>query len=169
MTHYLTRKYGVVRLSRCNPFLLSLLLSIIVLFCWHQNFLAQSDDPEEPTNAFPYSYYLPLAHAKADSNQATPVVPELPIEWDVRLTERGARLIKAQVAPGSGYWRLVKARWYNEAEAQGRHHIFVDLLDPAGQPIIEADEDDQLLPEVDVNAMLSDTIPTDALSAPLPQ
>jgi general secretion pathway protein D len=47
--------------------------------------------------------------------------------------------------------------------------VTAGLLDPAGQPIIEADEDDQLLPEVDVNAMLSDTIPTDALSAPLPQ
>jgi hypothetical protein len=133
MTHYLTRKYEVVRLGHCNPFLLSLLLSIIALLCWYQNFLAQSDNPQEPTNAFPYSYYLPLAHAKADSHQTIPVVPELPIEWDARLTERGARLIKAQVAPGSGYWRLVKARWYDEAEAQGRHHIFVDLLDSAGQ------------------------------------
>ena len=47
--------------------------------------------------------------------------------------------------------------------------VTAGLLDPAGQPIIEADEDDQLIPEVDVNAMLSDAIPTDVLSAPLPQ
>jgi general secretion pathway protein D len=47
--------------------------------------------------------------------------------------------------------------------------VTAGLLDPAGQPIIEADEDDQLLPEVDVNAMLSDAIPSDPLSAPLPQ
>ena len=47
--------------------------------------------------------------------------------------------------------------------------VTAGLLDPAGQPIIEADEDDQLVPEVDVNAMLSDAIPTDVLSAPLPQ
>lgn len=47
--------------------------------------------------------------------------------------------------------------------------VTAGLLDPAGQPIIEADEDDQLLPEVDVNAMLSDAIPSDVLSAPLPQ
>jgi general secretion pathway protein D len=47
--------------------------------------------------------------------------------------------------------------------------VTAGLLDPAGQPIIEADEDDKLLPEVDVNAMLSDAIPTDPLSAPLPQ
>ena len=47
--------------------------------------------------------------------------------------------------------------------------VTAGLLDPAGQPIIEADEDEQLVPEVDVNAMLSDVIPTDVLSAPLPQ
>ena len=47
--------------------------------------------------------------------------------------------------------------------------VTAGLLDPAGQPIIEADEDNQFVPEVDVNAMLSDTIPTDVLSAPLPQ
>jgi general secretion pathway protein D len=47
--------------------------------------------------------------------------------------------------------------------------VTAGLLDPAGQPIIEADEDDQLLPEVDVNAMLSDAMPSDVLSAPLPQ
>jgi general secretion pathway protein D len=47
--------------------------------------------------------------------------------------------------------------------------VTAGLLDPAGQPIIEADEDEQLIPEVDVNAMLSDAIPTDVLSTPLPQ
>ena len=47
--------------------------------------------------------------------------------------------------------------------------VTAGLLDPAGQPVIQADEDDQLVPEVDVNAMLSDAIPTDVLSAPLPQ
>jgi general secretion pathway protein D len=47
--------------------------------------------------------------------------------------------------------------------------VTAGLLDPAGQSIIEADEDNQLVPEVDVNAMLSDAIPTDVLSAPLPQ
>ena len=47
--------------------------------------------------------------------------------------------------------------------------VTAGLLDPAGQPIIEADEDDQLVPDVDVNAMLSDAIPTDVLSAPLSQ
>ncbi len=47
--------------------------------------------------------------------------------------------------------------------------VTAGLLDPAGQPVMEADEDDQLLPEVDVNAMLSDAIPSDILSVPLPK
>ena len=137
MTHYLSRKYGVVRLGRYTPFLFSSLLNIIALLCCHQIFLAQSDNPQEPPTALPYSVYLPLIHAKADKGQAVPVEPERPVEWDIRLTERGARLIQAEVAPGTGYWRLVKARWYNEAEAQGRHHIYIDLLDQTGTRITQ--------------------------------
>ncbi|MCE7989201.1 MAG: hypothetical protein DYG89_49235 [Caldilinea sp. CFX5] len=137
MTHSLSRKYGVARLGRCTPFLLSLFLSAIVLLCSHQIFLAQSDNPQEPTNALPYSLYLPLIQAKAASNQAAPIEQDAPVEWDPRLTERGARLIKAQVAPGVGYWRLTKALWYDEAESQGRHHIFIDLRDQAEQRITD--------------------------------
>lgn len=122
-------------MGRCFPFLLSLLLSSIVLLCSHQIFLAQSDNPQKPPDAFPYSLYLPLIQAMADSNPSVPVDPEAPVEWDPRLTERGARLIKASVAPGVGYWRLVKGRWYDEVEATGSHHIFMDLTDQAGQRI----------------------------------
>lgn len=133
MTRYLSRKYGVVRIGHCLPFLLSLFLSTIVLLCSHQIFLAQSDNPQEPTETLSYSLYLPLIQAKADSPPSVPVEQDPPVEWDPRLTERGAFLVKAQVTPGVGYWRLIKARWYDEAESQGRHHIFIDLLDQAGQ------------------------------------
>jgi hypothetical protein len=37
--------------------------------------------------------------------------------------------ITATVTPGQGYWRLIRARWYDEQESAGRHHIFVDVLD----------------------------------------
>jgi general secretion pathway protein D len=47
--------------------------------------------------------------------------------------------------------------------------VTAGILNPAGQPVIKAYEDDEPVPEVDVNAMWSDTIPTDVLSAPLPQ
>jgi hypothetical protein len=53
-------------------------------------------------------------------------------DWDPRLDHRGAKLVPAQVSAGQGYWRLVKARWFNTAESQGKHHIFVDTLDATG-------------------------------------
>jgi hypothetical protein len=59
--------------------------------------------------------------------------PQQPLDWDPRLDERGAALVPAQITSGQGYWRLTKAIWYNEAESQGRHHIFVDALDVLGQ------------------------------------
>lgn len=53
-------------------------------------------------------------------------------DWDSRLSQRGARLVPAEVAVGQGYWKLVRARWYNTEEAQGTHHIYVDALDETG-------------------------------------
>lgn len=54
--------------------------------------------------------------------------------WDPRLTQRGVKLIPAQVKPGQGYWRLVQAKWFDEGEPpfDGKHHIFVDTLDASG-------------------------------------
>ena len=38
----------------------------------------------------------------------------------------------AVVAAGQRYWRLVEARWADEAQSAGRHSIFVNLLDAQG-------------------------------------
>ena len=59
--------------------------------------------------------------------------PQQPLDWDDRLTLRGAALVPAQVTSGQSYWRLVKAVWYDEEESQAKHHIFVDALDMFGQ------------------------------------
>jgi hypothetical protein len=56
-----------------------------------------------------------------------------PLDWDPRLNEREAALVPAQVASGQGYWRLIKAVWFDETESQGMHHILVDTLDASGQ------------------------------------
>ena len=61
-----------------------------------------------------------------------PAAPDLkPVEWDARLTERGVTVQPADVAPGEQFWRVTMARWYNEQESQGRHHIYVDAPDGA--------------------------------------
>ena len=47
--------------------------------------------------------------------------------------------------------------------------VTAGLMDPAGQPIIKAAEDDEVVPEPDTLGMLNDAIPGDILTAPLPQ
>ena len=47
--------------------------------------------------------------------------------------------------------------------------VTAGLMDPAGQPIIKAIEDDEVVPEPDALGMLNDAIPGDILTAPLPQ
>jgi len=61
----------------------------------------------------------------------------LALEWDPRLDAMGVKLVRAQPAVGQTCFRLVKAKWRDEAESQGLHHIFVDVLDEEGQRIIE--------------------------------
>lgn len=52
--------------------------------------------------------------------------PDMPREWDERLTQRGVRVETPDLAPGARYWRVIKARWFSESEAGGRHHIYVE-------------------------------------------
>lgn len=68
---------------------------------------------------------------------ATPVdKPQLPRDLDARLGSLNVAIQPAGVRPGQSYWRLIEARWENEAEAGGGHSIFVDVLDEAGNKLI---------------------------------
>lgn len=63
----------------------------------------------------------------------SPSVPALPPRnIDPRLTQRGVTIETPQVAPGQAFWRVVAARWYDEQQAGGRHHIYVEA--PDGMP-----------------------------------
>jgi len=79
----------------------------------------------------------PTSRPAATRLAATATPTTVPLKervWDARLTLRGAVLIPAQVQPGQGYWRLVQAQWFDVEDAPfaGKHHIFVDALDQAG-------------------------------------
>ncbi|MCB9137777.1 MAG: FHA domain-containing protein [Caldilineaceae bacterium] len=52
--------------------------------------------------------------------------------WDSRLDRLGVTMEPADVSPGQPYWRLIEARWLNEEQAGGRHHIYVEVLDENG-------------------------------------
>jgi hypothetical protein len=63
--------------------------------------------------------------------------PELPPRaWDQRLSQLGVRVEEANVESGQEYWRLVEAIWWDEKEAGGKHHIYVELLDENGNRIV---------------------------------
>lgn len=117
-----------------HPLLLSLTLLLLVGAIGanqaaYQPVLANPAETPAPT----YASYLPLVQV--------PGQPTPDREWDPRLDQRGATLIPATVTPGAGYWRLIRGVWYNTVESQGRHHIFVDLLDAdskrqTGKPVL---------------------------------
>ncbi len=61
--------------------------------------------------------------------------------WDPRLDRLGVSVQEASVGPGQQYWRLVDARWADEIESAGKHHIYVEALDEngnrlVGQPVV---------------------------------
>jgi hypothetical protein len=67
----------------------------------------------------------------------TPPAPALPPrQWDKRLAARGVTIETPTVKPGTVYWRVIAARWYSEAEAGGRHHIYVEAITPDGRPVV---------------------------------
>jgi len=63
---------------------------------------------------------------------APPPPAEPPRQIDGRLEQLGVRIDEAAVSSGT-YWRLVEAKWESEAEAGGRHNIYVTTLDEAGE------------------------------------
>ncbi len=65
--------------------------------------------------------------------QAAPAPPRI---WDGRLSQLGVTVEEAAVAPGQPYWRLIEARWADEKESGGKHHIYVEVLDENGNRIV---------------------------------
>ncbi len=78
----------------------------------------------------------PAAQAEVQAAAVPETPPEPPRAWDPRLDQLGVRVAEAQVASGQPYWRLIEAKWENEQEAGGKHHIYVEVLDENGQRIV---------------------------------
>ena len=97
-----------------------------------------TDTPLPPTPT-PTRKPQRVTSAAAPVPTATAVVStEPPRDLDPRLPSLNVVLQPAGVRPGQSYWRLVEARWQNEAEAQGDHTIYVDVLDEGGNKILRA-------------------------------
>jgi len=103
--------------------------------------------PPTPTNTLvpptPTATYTPLppantpaaAMAAAPAEQPAAVIKESAapaISWDGRLDAMGVHIAGVDVPAGQPYWRIVEVKWGNKAESQGKHHIYVEVLDENG-------------------------------------
>ncbi len=79
----------------------------------------------------------PVAEIAEEQPEAEPMVAAAapPRAWDGRLDRLGVRVDEAPASPGQPYWRLIEARWADEQESQGRHHIYVEVLDENGSRV----------------------------------
>jgi CRP-like cAMP-binding protein len=82
-----------------------------------------------PPTAAPKAQSVTSAAAPAPVTPTPAEVPQPPRDLDPRLASLNVVIQPAGVRPGQSYWRLVAARWENEAEAGGGHSIFIDVLD----------------------------------------
>lgn len=88
--------------------------------------------PSTPTRARPtLPPPSPTAENITPSNTTT-----RPLVWDSRLDELNIQYIPAQVQSGERYWRLTHAEFWAESENQGKHHIFVNVLDENGARLL---------------------------------
>lgn len=83
----------------------------------------------------------PRAQGAAVNRQPQPTAtaaerPQPARSIDPRLASLNVHIEPIGVAVGQSYWRLIEARWQNEAEAGGDHTIYVNVIDEGGARII---------------------------------
>nr|HRJ43465.1 cyclic nucleotide-binding domain-containing protein [Caldilineaceae bacterium] len=78
----------------------------------------------------------PAAQKQEAQAASMPALP--PRAWDGRLSQLGMNVADASVAPGQPFWRLIEAKWENEQEGGGKHHIYVEAVDEGGNRIVGA-------------------------------
>lgn len=103
--------------------------------------LTSADTPTPIVTLTPTPTLVPITvvsplHAPATPTPDPPPPPTVsivssarPEMWDERLDALSVNFVPAIVPVGGEFWRLYEARWLDEREATGRHHIFVDVVD----------------------------------------
>lgn len=90
-----------------------------------------------PPTAAPFiQQFIPPPAAEPTAVPEVEVAAAPPRAWDPRLDRLGVRVEDAPAAPGQQYWRLIDARWADEQESGGKHHIYVEVLDENGNRIV---------------------------------
>lgn len=83
-------------------------------------------------NHFPQGW-IPFAFA----NPAAPTPDDPSVIWDSRLAGLNVYLDSATVAPGTTYWKLIRADYQDGFESGGNHNLYFDVTDPQGAPLAD--------------------------------
>ena len=81
------------------------------------------------TTPYPRPLVAPVSPSNGAARSPVPVQVAPPCSGTLRLTQRGVLLTHTTAVPG---WRVVRAEYRDVAQSQGRHHIYVDVLDENG-------------------------------------
>ncbi len=103
--------------------------------------------PLPTATPLPTSTPAPTATLRPFVQEVLPVEPPTPEPvvvaaaapsriWDPRLDQLGVYVEDAPVSPGQQYWRIVEAKWGDEQESGGKHHIYVEVVDESGNRIV---------------------------------
>ncbi len=84
--------------------------------------------PAAPAEAAPAA--APAEPAPSDA------APALGRALDPRLGALGVRIEDANVAPGQPYWRIIEVEFWDEEKSAGKHHLYADVLDEAGNRVV---------------------------------
>lgn len=95
-----------------------------------------TEAPVEVFAADAFAAVAELPPADTPAPEAPPPTPAPSRNLDPRLTQLGIAIDDAAASPGQQYWRLIEARWEDEQQAGGKHHIYVDVLDESGNRLV---------------------------------
>jgi hypothetical protein len=99
--------------------------------------LPPTETPVPPTNTPRAVADAPPAATARPQPTATPAErPQPERRLDARLSALNVGVQPTGVRAGQSYWRLVEARWADEAQAAGAHSIFVDVIDESGSKLV---------------------------------
>jgi CRP-like cAMP-binding protein len=90
---------------------------------------------EVPVQQFADEFAGVAAAAETPTPEAQPTPAPLR-NIDPRIPQLGLTIEDAQAGPGQQYWRLIEARWEDEVQAGGKHHIYVEALDESGRRVV---------------------------------
>ena len=119
------------------PLLAIVTLSVGVLGGARISLATQELSQAGTNNAVPT--LTPWAYFPYTAKDSPPTPTPVPVEREWLIPDDMppcVALQEASVSPGQTYFRLIRAEWLNVQQSQGRHHIYVEVLNETGNRMV---------------------------------